>query len=122
MQQERRERGGPDLARPDVRVPVPVRPAAVLGVIGVDQAQSAAASPLASPHDRRQRVEQPGRAAPRRQIVADRERVAGIQAQPGPRMPVHGGQVRPEVHGVGTQHLAPAGRRLQQQVRPVIAE
>jgi hypothetical protein len=68
----------------------------------MDQAQAAGAAGAPVPvRYLDQRVEQVGGAAPGGQVMAGRERMAGVQAQPGPRMPVQGVQVGPEIGGGG---------------------
>ena len=116
MRQHRPERLHADLALPDRLVPVAPGAEPQLRVVGVHQLHPARPR---GPGDLRQRLID---AAGGGEVVPGGEQVAGVQADPGLRVPLQRVQVRPEFLRAGAQHLALARHRLEQQAGVLVAE
>jgi hypothetical protein len=116
MRQQRPERLHADLALPDRLVPVALGAEPQLRVVGVHQLDPARSG---GSRDLSQHLVD---AAGGGEVVPGGEQVAGVQADPGLRMPLQRVQVRPEFLRAGAQHLALARHRLEQQVRVLLAE
>src|SRR5262245_11188064 len=116
MCEQLRESTVADAAESDPFVPVVVRSATVLGVVGVYEPE-----PI-RPGDLDQPVEHRGGAARLVQRRAGREYVTGVEADPGHRMAIEGVEIGPEIVDAGAQRSALTRGRLQEQPRAVRTE
>ena len=102
------ERLRADLPVADPLVVVAIRAARILGIVGVHELQPPATDRA------NERIEGGTHPARRREVVSGCERMAGVEADPDPRMVVERRQIRPEVFDRCSQRLTGAGRRLDQ--------
>ena len=104
------------MALADLLVPV------LEGAAHVHRSRWRAPAAAARPADLDEPVHGRGGAAGLVERCAGREDVAGVQADPDPRVVVERGEVGLEVVDAGAQRAALAGGRLEQQPRGVVAE
>src|SRR5690606_4550441 len=110
------ERPFADRARADVLVAVPAGAARVLGVVGVDEFEP----PLADGGD--QGVEGVLDPAGGREVVARRERVAGVEADAELRVVFEPLEERAEVLDPGAEHVVLAGHGFEEEVGAVLGD